>query len=324
MDNVEPPFPGQPPGFTGAVGSFHVTMRAMPTTLQAEDALVLTVRIAGTGSLKRIGRPDLKKERSFARHFHIDNLDDRVLPGEHAREFDYRLRPRSADVKEIPPLPFVIFLPGYLPEYKGYQTRMAPAIPLTVTPRESVEASQVQGGPTMLESRADLYELIRGPSVLRHDGVVRLPALPALLALAIGGPLCCLACYSWWRFRHPDAVALMRQRRTRAAREALRAARALSANEPSQQATRAAMIVTAYLRERLELEAAEPTPEEAASQVRRAGLSEGLSEQTAAFYRSCVAARFAPGLLPGEQEWAAAVEKLVLALEVEPCSLPSS
>src|SRR5581483_5536230 len=124
---AEPPIAGRPAHFSGGVGTFRVTSRATPTKLQAEEAIHLTVRVTGSGSLQEIARPELRRSTKFTAHFHVENLKDRYLPKENAREFDYLLRPKSASVKEIPAVPFVFFKPGVVPDYKGYQTTYAPA-----------------------------------------------------------------------------------------------------------------------------------------------------------------------------------------------------
>src|SRR5260370_11500442 len=74
---VEPPLVGRPDNFSGAVGSFQVSMRAQPTVLHAEDPLILTVRITGTGRLDDIERPDLRRLPRFAKQFEINDLSDR-------------------------------------------------------------------------------------------------------------------------------------------------------------------------------------------------------------------------------------------------------
>src|SRR5438034_11122172 len=108
--DVEPPVAGRPGNYSGAIGShFRVQMHATPTQLQAEDPLTLTVRISGSGNVQQLQRPDLLRLPRFAQRFHIDNLSDRYLPTEQIREFDYRLRPRSSAVKQVPFWSFIFF-----------------------------------------------------------------------------------------------------------------------------------------------------------------------------------------------------------------------
>src|SRR5437588_324538 len=145
-DPIEPPVAGQPVNFSGAIGSYAISMQAEPTALEAEERILLKVRIAvtGTGSLHQIERPDLRKLPQFNKRFEIENGAAHDLPKAKTREFEYRLRPRNAEVKQIPALPFVYFNPDILPAAKGYQWAYASAIPLTVKPRSAVTSAQVQ------------------------------------------------------------------------------------------------------------------------------------------------------------------------------------
>src|SRR5262249_18410566 len=154
--------------FSGAVGSYQVSTRAVPMELQAEDPLILTIRITGSGPLDKIERPDLRRLPRFAEPFAIQNLDERFLKQEGAREFDYRLRPRSALVNQIPAFRFVYFKPGLIPDYRGYQTALAPAIPLHVRPRATVEAADVQGPTIPADVPESVFQLAEGPAVLRQ------------------------------------------------------------------------------------------------------------------------------------------------------------
>src|SRR2546423_1024900 len=65
FSSIVPPVAGRPLNFSGAVGSFDIQTRATPTSLQAEEPLIFTVRIFGTGSLRELARPDLRKLPSF-------------------------------------------------------------------------------------------------------------------------------------------------------------------------------------------------------------------------------------------------------------------
>jgi hypothetical protein len=322
--SVEPPIVGRPENFGGAVGSFTVTMHAAPTTLQAEDPLTLTVRITGTGRLDQVERPDLRRLPKFAREFQIDNLSDRYLPNDQAREFDYRLRPRSALVKQIPRLPFVYFKPGFVPDYRGYQTTYAPAIPLTVKPRAVVQASQVQGPPSATTIPESVLRLADGPAVLRHEDSSILPAPWILSVLLLGPPLVSLLWYVRWRLGNPDAGHLARRRRSRAAQEALKALESLRKTPPGDQAERAEQIVTEYLHQRFDFRVLAPTPVEAARYLDGQGLPAIQVQEVASFFAACDTARFAPGLPPLKETWSAAGRHLIHFLEDEPCPSPAA
>src|SRR5438105_15555416 len=82
----EAPLVGRKEPFCGAVGSgrFKVSMSASPTSLQAGDPMLLTIRIETVGSwMKAPERPDLVKKpeyRRFRERFHIDNALERPSP----------------------------------------------------------------------------------------------------------------------------------------------------------------------------------------------------------------------------------------------------
>jgi hypothetical protein len=172
-----------------------------------------------------------------------------------------------------------------------------------------------------------VFQLVEGPAVLRRPSAWAF-AVPVTAGVALlGMPVGCVAWYLFWRRCYPDAARLARQRRSQAARQALWALDALRKQAADEQARRAAAIVVLYLRERVELPAAAPTPEEAAVHLRRTGISAETSDAVAGFFRSGDAARFAPEALRAgapTDGWAAAASSLILTLEAEPCLAPAS
>src|SRR5262249_34493135 len=83
---------------------------------------------------------------------------------------------------------------------------------------------------------------------------------------------------------------------------------------------RTASVLAGYLRQRLELRGAEPTPAEVAVHLGRAGVSPGVTGRVAAFFRTCDAARFAPSPPHETAALAADARALVHALEAELCT----
>jgi hypothetical protein len=305
----------RPPNFSGAIGMYRITMRAEPTELQAEEPLVLTVRITGTGPVAKLQRPDLRQLPKFAKEFHVENLGERDLLAESAREFTYRLRPSSAEVRQIPSLPFVFFKPGIIPDYKGYQTTYAPAIALRVRPRTVVTPDVVKGVDARMDVPQSVYRLVEGPAVLRRDHPFSLPNPFAFASLlAIPPFLCGLWCVAWRR-AHPDAGQRARQRRSRASQKALRALPSADRIKGREHAVRVGSILLDFLRERFDVAGAEPTPAEVAQHLQQAATAPALVQEVVAFLEACDAARFAPGFTTCENAWVDRGRQLVLALE---------
>src|SRR5207249_2243163 len=131
--------------------------------------------------------------------------------------------------------------------------RYAPAIPLTVRPRAEVPSAAVQGNSPPLQAPEDLYHLLQGEQVLRHEAPPTLPGPVVLACLLLVPPVSCAAWYAVWRRRHPDEARLLRQRRSSAANQALRALGALGRGRPADTAAKAAGVVVDYLRQRFDL-----------------------------------------------------------------------
>jgi hypothetical protein len=156
---VDPPVVGRPTDFSGAIGGpFVVSLSAEPTQLTVEQPLTLTLRIVGPGNLRELPRPALGKLDSF-RGFAVDELDDEYHDGPPpTRTFRYRLRPRTPDVTQIPPIRFVYFNPAIVPPSRGYQTTYAEGIALAVKPEPP------SGDARLAETIAGLHrELARNP-----------------------------------------------------------------------------------------------------------------------------------------------------------------
>jgi hypothetical protein len=318
--DTEPPVTGRPEHFSGAVGSFNMEARAQPTEVFAEEPLTLTVRITGTAkATEDRWRPKLRESGRLKDDFQVEalpKLDKKPDAG--TWEFAYRLRPRSTRVKKVPRLEFVYYQPEV-----GYQRSYSQAIPITVKPRPAV---------TRIKDFSDAggridrkYPLVTGEAVLAHEEAPDLPGPWFLAFLFAAPPFLCWAWYDAWRRLYPDAARVAGRRRSRAARRALKSLRGIGKGRPGDEAgARAAGVAAEYLRQRLDLASAEPTPGEALACLEQSGISTRLAGEFAAFFRGCDAARFAPEPFSARPDLAAEASRLVRALEAELClSRPS-
>src|SRR5262245_8650238 len=269
----DPPVAGQPEAYdreTGAIGTFtKVTTTAQPTDLQAEDPLTLMVQIVAQGAPGRPPpRPALRHVPAFARRFFIEDLPDPPpRASEGIWEFRYRLKPLDPTVTGIPAVRFDFFKPGILPPEKGYQTRYSDPIPLTVRPRTGVQPADIQGANETIQAPDSLFQVVEGAAVLRHEEPFALPGSFTLALVLLGVPALCAGGYALWRHRYPDAARRVRQRQSRAARQALQALESARRHEPETHPIRTAAILTDYLQQRWDLAAGEPTPREVADHL---------------------------------------------------------
>jgi hypothetical protein len=311
------PAVGRPEGlpFSGASGRFRVRARAEPTDLEAQTPLTFTLTVETTGPVKQPPqRIDLNQVPAFAGAFFIEDGVQRE-PGSGIWEFDYRLKPRRAAVKEVPGLPFVYYDPDLRPAARAFQVLYTDPIQLRVRPRSAVAVPlQAPAGAQRLEPAVDvLARAARWPTLG--------PA--ALAAIILLPPLGCLVWYWYWRRLNPDDARLAHRRRSRAARRALQHLAGLGRTPPERRAVLVPAAVTGYLHERLDLAAAEPTPAEAREHLVRRGCPEALAAQAADFYQAADKARFVPGTADGS-DLPALAEQFILAVEAATCPWESS
>src|SRR5581483_3040717 len=272
-----PPVVGRPVDFSGAVGGpFVVEQTAEPTALTAEEPLTLTVRITGPGNLRDLPRPELGKLEAH-KAFAVDDLDERFVPGDPPRrEFRYRLRPRSADVKEVPRLKFVYFNPR-LPAARGYQTTYAAAVPLTVKPQTPAKPPEIPGWILQeWDNRDEEYQQSSIDVQQWRDWLFwrlglnpysetksTLRAAVAIVIITVS-PVLCVVWFTVWRRRHPDAARLASLRRSRAAAAAIRSLRSTTEDT----GRHIGNVVRNYLQARVGLSATAVTPPEVAAFLR--------------------------------------------------------
>jgi hypothetical protein len=309
----EVPLVGRPDfPFSEASGRFRVRMRAAPTTLAVEKPLTLTLTVTAAGPVylppRRI---DLRELPAVAEAFYVEDPDDggNRQPDARTWEFVYRLKPRSTAVREVPGIPFAYYDPDIPFPTRRFQVAYTDPVPLTVGPDVLVEV------PVIAPESA--YQLATGPGMLARESPWELPGPAALVLLALAPPLLCAAWYAAWRRLYPDAARLARRRRSKAAGQALQALRRARRLTPGQRADLAARTVAEYLRHRLDLAPAEPTPDEIADRLKRAGCSSGLIERAAGFFRDCDAARFLPDAAESGTALPDEAGRLILAVEDE-------
>ena len=141
--DVKPlPEEGRPEYFRGAVGDFIVRAGARPTDVAVGDPITLTFLVATEKDrtvLDTLRPPPLAEMTVLTDDFRIPRDPIAGEVEDNLKVFTQTLRPRSDDVTEIPPIPFSFFDPD-LGEYKTVYT---PAIPLSVSPAESLAAADI-------------------------------------------------------------------------------------------------------------------------------------------------------------------------------------
>ncbi|MCL1974286.1 MAG: BatD family protein [Bacteroidetes bacterium] len=106
--NVQPLPAGAPASFTGAVGSYSLSVSADKDTLNAHDAVSIAVRISGEGNVNLIEAPKV----AFPVDFEVydtrttDNSKSRGNTISGTKQFEYPVIPRSAGTFILDPVEF--------------------------------------------------------------------------------------------------------------------------------------------------------------------------------------------------------------------------
>ncbi len=258
------PEEGRPPEFKDAVGRFTVSAEASRTSLAVGETLVLKLKIKGNGN---VSGPDLQLPG-----FHLLGIIHKDVVGYVA---DYHLKLLSADVKEIPAIPFAFFDPG---PPAGYRVVRTDPIPIEVR------------GPAAADPPAP-------PTARPDDGTPITAFVVAALVVAASAAL-----VLWRRARRrvtppdPDAVRV---------REALATLRRRVASP----GTELADALTEFLAAYLDCPSSAVIGPDLPARLVSAGLASDLASRAAATVERLVAARYGGDVISD-----AAVSELVADL----------
>ena len=142
--DVKPLPPNAPPGFSGAIGNFTMTVDAKPKNVQAGDPITVTAAISGRGNFDRMSGPVLTDDRGWHKYppsskFKQD--DDIGISGE--KTFETVIAPNEKKTT-LPPLTFAYFDPIK----ENYVTLRSDAIPIEVEgAAAAAPAATVPGAP---------------------------------------------------------------------------------------------------------------------------------------------------------------------------------
>ena len=327
---------------SGADGRFfRVTTTVDRTAVEVEEPFTLTVRITTPEiPVRSPRRIDLTTVPAFADRFYILDEDDTpeevpaavalaglsgsmfgapfltaaLLAPQTEWVFVYRLKPRAPDVAEVPVFTFAYYDPVSQVETpeKRWHVPYADQILLSVRPRE--------GAVVPLRAPEWAFRLAAGDLAERREPWSP-PGLALLTVLLVAPPLLAWCWYLAWRRLHPDAARRALQRRSRSARRALELLVRARRLPIPRRADAVARVVAAYLRERFDFPAAEPTPAEVRSHLAAMSCSPAVAAEADRFFGASDAARFQPGAANAASLCDSA-ERLIVALEAETWTAP--
>jgi hypothetical protein len=301
-----PPAENRPRTFTGAVGKWQVSAAVKPAEVWVGEPLTLTLTARGDGNLEEIGPPVLSAMEGFDKLFRIHDEPTTGVadPDKRTKTFTYGIRPRSAEVKAVPPIGFSYFDP----QEEKYVTVETAAVPIKVqegkstgkeffdVARKGSEKNEVQ----VLEGK--LYSIYEEPDALVAAGPpsvfgsveAAVLALPPLVALLLWGAV-------QRRNRYQADPALLRSKRAhkKAAGILREASSALAGRRDREVHGALARAVATLIGDRLGIPSAGMTAGDAEAALREAGVEEELVRQAVDLFERADRARY--GVEPAGQ-----------------------
>ncbi len=296
--HVDPLPPGAPAGFKGAVGTFGLDASVDKTTLKANDAVTLKVKISGNGNLKLIEPPKVEFPPDFDTYdpkitSHISNT---MHGATGYKQFEYLMIPRHAGKYRLPSVSFVYFDPAA----RSYKTLRTPAYTLTVMKGEQTGNEQVitGGGQEALKYIGkDIRYIYTKPIRLRPEGYTLFGTWKFYLVYIIS--LFLFIILIWIRHRYikarGDQQRIRNKQANKMARKRLKVAgQLLKKGDQAKFYEEVLKALWGYLSDKLTLPVSDLTRESAAQALEKRNVDKDSVEKLLRVIDQCEFARYAP------------------------------
>ncbi|MFH1571005.1 MAG: BatD family protein [Gemmatimonadota bacterium] len=290
------PAAGRPPGFSGAVGQYQLSVEAHPLNVAVGDPVTLKVTVSGVGNLQALSAPAIAGVTGL-KVYEPKVEESQVIQGGRlggSRTFEYILIPERGGQLQVPALRVAYFDPEAL----AY--REAAALPVAITstgsaPEEdgnafSLTRQEIQAlGSDIRHIKPDVEELRSGGSLYASPTFW---VLQVLVPVAFAG----LVLYERHRRRLEGDVAYARRRRAPGeARQRLRRAREVLEGSTAEFHAEVQRAVLGFVADTANAPAAGMTSQDCDQLLARGGAGQGLRRRVAALLEGCEYGRFAPG-----------------------------
>jgi hypothetical protein len=178
----------RPAEFRGAVGSFDFAVTAKPTEVTVGDPITLTMSVRGEGRLELVQPPALESVTGLDNAFKIPADPIAGIVDGTTKTFTQSIRPRRADIAEIPAISFSFFDP----RARRFATLHSDPIPITVKSAQVLAPSQIVGPAGTLSAQDTELTLAEGGIMANYTGIDAVlsehtltPGIGSTLAIAL-------------------------------------------------------------------------------------------------------------------------------------------
>jgi len=304
-----------PTNFTGAVGSFAMTVSAGPTNLTEGDPITIKVQISGRGAIESVNLPDSgwPDFKTLSQDTKVDVADQLGLQG--TKTFERIVTPESSAVKALPPITFSFFDP----QQRAFRTLTQPALPLVVRPGGAAPVPSIAAvSPSKTDTPPPARDIVPNKQRLGTLSTIRAPLIQQSWFLALqGAPVLAFVSALFWRRRMDNLASNPRLRRQRQVAQTLREGvaelrRFAAENNSDEFFATVFRLLQEQLGERLDLPASAITEAVVAERLRPRGVAESTVAPLDQLFQSCNQARYAP--VKTSQGLAAMVPKVEFVL----------
>lgn len=294
LEVSEVPLENRPDTYCGGVGTFEVSASVAPSEARVGDPMTLTLNVFGDGTLDLIVPPDLERMDGFAEQFRIYEPTSKSVSN--GRTFTFTLRPETADVTEIAPIPFSFF-----DVEKGeYVTAKTEALPVSIQPATQLQMQDIVTDVGSSEPQdPNNAPQKAGGLVANHRTLA--PAVAesltwrqwcSLWALILFGTVSVSMIRSAGKNRRQDPVRLRKRRAFTTAANAMKTAETAASQPDGVSAMALGKIVTGLIADVTGQQATGMTSSEATATLAGLGAPEELQQKTKQLLDDCDAARF--------------------------------
>ena len=310
LQSLPLPHENVPPSFTGAIGTYTMTLTAGPTNVAAGDPITVRIQISGRGSLDALTlaqQPAWQDFKTYPPTTKVETTDALGLQG--TKTFEQIVTPQNSDVKALPPFSFSFFDP----DQKSYRTLTQPTIPLVVRPGGSTSTPTVVAGTRSTNESSPVADIL--PNKQRFGTIAQIgPPLavqPWFLALQ-GVPVIAFVCALVWRRRTDKLANNPRLRRQRQVAQIIRDGlqelhRLAKENKSDEFFATLFRLLQEQLGERLDSSASSITESVVEERLRPRAVQESTLNSLQELFQTCNLARYAP--IKTSQELAAVISK---------------
>lgn len=300
--DVEPLPAGRPEPFSGVVGSLDLSVSLDRDSVEANEAVTLTVRAQGEGNLKGIPDPNLDLPGDFEAYPpEVTETSQRSGAGlSGTKTWEYVMIPRAPGIRTLPSVSVGFFHTG------GNEYRIAETGPLSlVVSGQAVEgpSALVRGGVETL--REDIRFIHLAPPRLVPTGrsLFTGGAFWTLLLLPFAALLGTLALRAHQDRLEGDPAWARRRKAGRVAHSRLAEARRKAGGEvPKEFYAEAALALRGFIADKLDVAEAGMQMGDVEQGLQKEGVSEAVAEEVVACLGHCDLQRFAPPKSdPGEE-----------------------